>query len=82
VENSLDSLWTQVLDRLEKKLSQPTFETWIKTAMAIDLKENCLILETPNLFARNWLQANYINIITCIHYNWLGRSYLLQALSP
>ncbi|MDJ1169121.1 chromosomal replication initiator protein DnaA [Roseofilum sp. BLCC_M154] len=63
MEISLDRLWSEVLDRLEQKLSQPTFETWIKTAKAIDLQENCLILETPNLFARNWLQANYINII-------------------
>ncbi|HBQ98056.1 MULTISPECIES: chromosomal replication initiator protein DnaA [unclassified Roseofilum] len=78
MENSLDSLWTQVLDRLEKKLSQPTFETWIKTAMAIDLKENCLILETPNLFARNWLQANYINIINTTIEEIVGHSVTIQ----
>ncbi len=66
MENSLDCLWSEVLNRLENQLSQPTFETWIKTAKAVDWQENCLVVETPNLFARNWLQANYLHIMTTV----------------
>ncbi|HCF29464.1 MAG TPA: hypothetical protein DEV81_20185, partial [Cyanobacteria bacterium UBA11049] len=32
MEVPLDSLWSQVLERLQLQLSRPTFETWIKTA--------------------------------------------------
>jgi chromosomal replication initiator protein len=63
VEVSLDSLWNQVLERLQLQLSRPTFETWIKTATAEQLENNCLVIRTPNPFARNWLQKYYVSAI-------------------
>ncbi|HYW18516.1 MAG TPA: chromosomal replication initiator protein DnaA [Nodularia sp. (in: cyanobacteria)] len=59
----IDNLWSQVLKRLQLELSRPTFETWIKTAKAERLENNCLVIITPNPFARNWLQKYYINTI-------------------
>lgn len=59
----LESLWNQVLERLQVQLSRPTFETWIKTASAEQLENNCLIVRTPNPFARNWLQKYYLKTI-------------------
>ena len=53
MEVPLDSLWSQVLERLQLQLSRPTFETWIKTASAQQLENNCLVICTPNPFARN-----------------------------
>jgi chromosomal replication initiator protein len=63
MEISLDALWTQVLKRLQIELSRPTFETWIKTAIPEQLENNCLIIRTPNPFAKNWLQKYYLKII-------------------
>ncbi len=63
VEITLENLWTQVLERLQIQLSRPTFETWIKTAVAEQLDDNCLVIRTPNPFARNWLQKYYIKTI-------------------
>ncbi|BAY21609.1 chromosomal replication initiator protein DnaA [Calothrix sp. NIES-2100] len=63
MEIPLDNLWSQVLERLQLELSRPTFETWIKTASAERLENNCLVICTPNPFARNWLQKYYINTI-------------------
>ncbi len=60
---SCDNLWCQVLARLQLELSRPTFETWIKTASAERLENNCLFIRTPNPFARNWLQKYYIQTI-------------------
>jgi chromosomal replication initiator protein len=60
---SRDDLWRQVLARLQVELSRPTFEHWIKTAVAEKLEDNCLIIRTPNPFARNWLQKYYIKTI-------------------
>lgn len=59
----LETLWNLVLERLQVQLSRPTFETWIKTASAEQLENGCLIIRTPNPFARNWLQKHYIKII-------------------
>lgn len=69
---SIDNLWSQVLERLQLELSRPTFETWIKTASAQRLENNCLIIRTPNPFARNWLQKYYINTIANVVKDILG----------
>ncbi|MEG3840862.1 chromosomal replication initiator protein DnaA [Microcoleus sp. herbarium14] len=59
----LESLWNQILERLQVQLSRPSFETWIKTAKPEQLENNCLIVSAPNPFARNWLQKYYREII-------------------
>lgn len=72
MEISLDDLWTQVLERLQLELSRPTFETWIKTANAERLENNCLVIITPNPFARNWLQKYYVHTIANVVQTILG----------
>lgn len=70
----IDSLWSQVLEQLQLELSRPTFETWIKTASAERLENNCLVIRTPNPFARNWLHKYYINTIANAVKDILGYS--------
>ncbi|AKG21812.1 chromosomal replication initiator protein DnaA [Calothrix sp. 336/3] len=72
MEIPIDNLWSQVLERLQLELSRPTFETWIKTASAERLENNCLIIRTPNPFARNWLQKYYIKTIANVVQDILG----------
>ncbi|MEH2324096.1 MAG: chromosomal replication initiator protein DnaA [Nostoc sp.] len=72
MEIPIESLWSQVLERLQLELSRTTFETWIKTASAERLENNCLVIRTPNPFARNWLQKYYINTIAHVVQDILG----------
>ncbi|SRR5579883_336586 len=72
MEITIESLWTQVLERLQLELSRPTFETWIKTASAEQLDNHCLVIRTPNPFARNWLQKYYIKTIANVVQDILG----------
>lgn len=72
MEIPIETLWTLVLERLQLKLSRPTFETWIKTARAERLENNCLVILTPNPFARNWLQKYYIKTIAHVVQDILG----------
>lgn len=74
METTLESLWSQVLERLQLQLSRPTFETWIKTANAQDLREDCLVISTPNPFARNWLQKYYVKAIADVTHDILGHA--------
>ncbi len=75
---SVDSLWDQVMERLQLQLSRPTFETWIKTASAETLDENRLVIRTPNPFARNWLQKYYIKTIAEVVHDILGHAVEIQ----
>ncbi len=61
---SPQQIWNQVLERLEKQLSRPTFETWIKTATVLRLQDNCLTICTPNPFILNHLQKHYLQIVS------------------
>jgi chromosomal replication initiator protein len=74
VETSPEHLWSQVLERLQLQLSRPTFETWIKTASIEQLENNCLVIRTPNPFARNWLQKYYIKTIADVVQDILGET--------
>lgn len=78
VEIVLADLWNQVLDRLQLQLSRPTFETWIKTASAQQLEDGCLMICTPNPFARNWLQKYYIKTIADTVQDILGHPVEIQ----
>jgi chromosomal replication initiator protein len=78
VDISVESLWHQVLERLQLQLSRPTFETWIKTANAERLENECLFITTPNPFARNWLQKYYIKTISEVVEEILGQSIEIQ----
>jgi chromosomal replication initiator protein len=81
VETSPEQLWSQVLERLQLQLSQPTFETWIKTSSAERLENNCLFIRTPNPFARNWLQKYYVKTIADVVQDILGQSVEIQLLA-
>ena len=72
MEVPLERLWSQTLERLQLQLSRPTFETWIKTATAQELENDCLVICTPNPFARNWLQKYYVKTIADVVQDILG----------
>ena len=39
---NIDNLWNQALDKIEKKISKPSFETWLKSTKAHSLKGDTL----------------------------------------
>jgi chromosomal replication initiator protein len=80
VEIILENLWNQVLERLQLQLSRPTFETWIKSATVERMEGDCLVICTPNPFARNWLQKYYVKTIADVVEEILGRSVEIQIL--
>ncbi|WP_048601635.1 chromosomal replication initiator protein DnaA [Rubeoparvulum massiliense] len=56
-------LWDSTLKAIEKKLSKPSYDTWLKSTEAVDLDEDTLIICAPNEFARDWLESRYSNLI-------------------
>ncbi|MEC4804022.1 MAG: chromosomal replication initiator protein DnaA [Jaaginema sp. PMC 1080.18] len=79
---TLTQLWTQVLEHLKTKLSQPTFETWIATATAQELTDRHLRICAPNPFARNWLQKHYIHIIAAVVEEIVGKPLEIHLTAP
>lgn len=72
MELSPQDLWTQVLERLQSRLSRPAFETWIGTAKVEQLTQKYLVICAANPFILNHLQKNYLQIIADVVEEILG----------
>lgn len=67
-EKNAMKLWEKVTKKLETKVSRPSYETWIKSAKGFKFTAHNLYVNTPNEFARDWLEARYTNLISSIVY--------------
>ncbi|MGA8942307.1 MAG: chromosomal replication initiator protein DnaA [Thermoactinomyces sp.] len=59
----IQELWSKTLKSIQKKISKPSFETWLKATEAIDLENDILVVCAPNDFARDWLESRYADLV-------------------
>jgi len=63
VDTHIQELWAQALAHIQKKLSKPSFETWLQATEAVDYQDDTLIVSAPNEFSRDWLESRYANMV-------------------
>lgn len=63
VDTHIQELWAQALERIQGKLSKPSFETWLQATEAVDFRDDTLVVTAPNEFARDWLESRYANLV-------------------
>jgi chromosomal replication initiator protein len=59
----LNDLWQKVLSIIEKQVTQPSFETWLKPIKPIYFDNHTMTIEVPNEFAKYWLEIRYNELI-------------------
>ena len=47
--------WQQVLDIVEKKINQQSYNTWFKPTQLIKYDDKALYVRVPNAFFQDWL---------------------------
>ncbi|MDT3704272.1 MAG: chromosomal replication initiator protein DnaA [Thermincola sp.] len=60
---NLSDSWQKALAIMEKQVSNPSYETWIKPIHPIDFSGQTVILQVPNDFAKDWLESRYYDLI-------------------
>lgn len=82
MDSAVSELWRKVLAKIEKTLSKPSFETWLKATKATTLEEDALIVTAPNEFARDWLESRYSSLITNTLYETTGMNMKVKFVVP
>ncbi|WP_462410036.1 chromosomal replication initiator protein DnaA [Neobacillus sp. Marseille-QA0830] len=81
MENIAD-LWHAALANIEKKISKPSFDTWLKSTKAHSLQGDLLVVTAPNEFARDWLEERYSQLISGILYEITGEELAVKFIIP
>ncbi|MEC2055150.1 chromosomal replication initiator protein DnaA [Peribacillus psychrosaccharolyticus] len=79
---NIDSLWNQSLSKMEKKISKPSFETWLKSTKAYMLQGDILTVTAPNEFARDWLEERYSHLISEVLLELTGEELEVKFIIP
>ncbi|MFB6466505.1 chromosomal replication initiator protein DnaA [Cytobacillus sp. Hz8] len=81
MENIAD-LWDKSLAVIEKKISKPSFDTWLKSTKASSLQGDILVITAPNEFARDWLEERYSQLISGILFELTGEELGVKFVIP
>ncbi|MGG3841337.1 chromosomal replication initiator protein DnaA [Anoxybacillus kestanbolensis] len=79
---NISDLWNKALAEIEKKISKPSFETWLKSTTAHSLKGDVLIITVPNEFTKDWLESRYTRLIEQTLYDITGEELKIKCTIP
>lgn len=79
---NIADLWNAALGNIEKKISKPSFDTWLKSTKAHSLQGDLLVITAPNEFARDWLEERYSHLISTILAEITGEELTVKFIIP
>ncbi|WP_110928037.1 chromosomal replication initiator protein DnaA [Bacillus massiliglaciei] len=79
---NIEGLWKQALSKMEKKVSKPSFETWLKSTKAYLLQGDTLTVTAPNEFARDWLEERYSHLVAEVLLELTGEELEAKFIIP
>jgi chromosomal replication initiator protein len=56
--------WSSVLEKIKTKITSEQFSTWFTNLRLIELNNHEILIHVPNLFCKEWLKNNYMDIIS------------------
>ena len=68
----LDSLWSQIIDGLSRRVPAAVLESWIRPCRLLALEGDHLTIGAPNPFSRDWLARNHLAAIQSAAQECLG----------
>ncbi len=59
MNSHLNEIWQLIISELSKELNKPSFETWFNLTKPLSIDNNCLVIEVPNDFTKEWFETRY-----------------------
>jgi chromosomal replication initiator protein len=56
VDTSARQTWEAVLGRLQLQVTRPSFDTWLRGTVGVDIDDQTLVVAVPTPFAAEWLE--------------------------
>ncbi|MGP4073112.1 chromosomal replication initiator protein DnaA [Piscibacillus sp. B03] len=79
---NISEIWTKALSEIEKKVSKPSFDTWLKSTEAKFIEKDQIVIAAPNEFARDWLENSYSKLISSTIYDITGAELQPKFIIP
>ena len=77
-ESRYISVWNNCLNIIKDIIRPQSFRTWFEPIRAVDLKDNILSIEVPSNFFREYLEEQYIELISKALKRELGKDAKLE----
>lgn len=81
VLNSVNDIWSLVLDKLRQDLSETSINTWFDEVTAVDMREKSFCVTCPNAFKRDMIQRMYVPQIREVLRDLFSRDFEVELLS-
>ena len=81
VESARDQIWTSAIGELKTNLSEGTFSSWFADTKALALEGENFVVGVPNLFAKEWIEGHYMEVIEAAIERAAGHRLAVTLLS-
>ncbi|MGB9698849.1 MAG: chromosomal replication initiator protein DnaA [Thermodesulfobacteriota bacterium] len=76
----MKEIWNKVLALVSEKISEKSFDIWLKPLQLKQMDQNTVEIEVPNKFFKDWVTDNYLALIRDALQQVTKRAYSLNIL--
>ncbi|MBI1909712.1 MAG: chromosomal replication initiator protein DnaA [Deltaproteobacteria bacterium] len=59
----MSEVWARLQESLKGTVSELHYNTWIRPTKLVSFDKNCLVVEVPNKFIRDWIYDNFLEVL-------------------
>ena len=76
-----ETAWAQTLASLQAQIPRPTYETWLRRTLLLDIESDTAFISVGSSFAKEWLEQRLYQAIAKGLSNVLGREVEIEFIT-
>ena len=76
-----NDIFSLIKVQMQKKISKPSYETWMKDVYFSSIESDQMTLVAPNVFSRDWLKERYAELIKSMLKSINGKDYTIRFIT-